>query len=231
MSMQRRIGRTGGTKVKRTLGVQAIMEWAFRVEKAQLELPPPEDVTEEGFGFGLEYVLLQRAALGCKVDGGQHKMGSYTHPDAEVIAATVAGMPDSLGGIRMAIQVAELARAGLTPDWMPGVVPRCVALEITNNQHGERARTIVVGTERVKTRGKWRTFEVLACPVTWRPHPEQIASARRGYEDWWQALDWVRDGLIAGGMLREVEVTAVMPKVRPWLSGRHKPAMGAHTFP
>jgi len=26
----------------------------------------------------------------------------------------------------------------------------------------------------------------------------------------------VRDGLIAGGMLREVEVTAVMPKVRPW---------------
>lgn len=30
----------------------------------QLELPPPKDVTEEGFGFGLEYVLLQRAALG-----------------------------------------------------------------------------------------------------------------------------------------------------------------------
>lgn len=59
--------------------------------------------------------------------------------------------------------------------------------------------------------------EVLACPVTWRPHPEQIASARRGYEDWWQALDWVRDGLVAGGMLREVEVTAAMPKVQPWL--------------
>jgi hypothetical protein len=32
----------------------------------------------------------------------------------------------SLGGIRMAIRVAELARVGLTPDWMPGVVPRCV---------------------------------------------------------------------------------------------------------
>jgi len=26
----------------------------------------------------------------------------------------------------------------------------------------------------------------------------------------------VRDGLVAGGMLREVEVTAAMPKVRPW---------------
>lgn len=216
MSFQGRIGRVGGTRVKLALGVQAALEWAFRVEQAQLELPPPKDGAEEGFGFGLEYVLLQRAILGCKIDGGQHKIGSYTHPDAEVIAATVAGMPDSLGGIRMAIQVAELARAGLTPDWMPGVVPRCVPLQIKNNQHGDRATTIVVGTERVKTRGKWRTVEVLACPVTWRPHPEQIASARRGYDEWWHALDWVRDGLIAGGTVREVEVSSAMPRVRPW---------------
>ena len=92
------------------------------MEQAQLELPLPPDVTEEGFGFGLEYVLLQRAVLGCKIDGGQHKIGGYTHEDAEVIAATVAGIPDSLGGKRMAIRVAELARAGLTPDWMPGAV-------------------------------------------------------------------------------------------------------------
>ncbi len=216
MTLLRHIHQRDGAKVKRTLGIQAALEWAFRVEQAQLELPPPKDVTEEGFGFGLEYVLLQRAALGCKVDGGQHKMGSYTHPDAEVIAAIVAGMPDSLGGIRMAIQMAELARAGMTPDWMPGVVPRCVPLETKNNQHGERATTIVVGTERVKTRGKWRTVDVLACPVTWRPHPEQIASSRRGYEDWWQALDWVRDGLVVGRMLREVGVTTTMPRRCPW---------------
>ena len=205
-----------GTKVKRSMSVQAALEWAFRTEKAQLELPQRKDVAEEGFGFGLEYVLLQRAALGCKVDGGQHKMGSYTHPDAEVIAATVAGMPDSLGGIRMAISMAELARAGMTPDWMPGVVPRCVPAETRQNQHGERAVTIVVGTERVKTRGKWRTVEVLACPVTWRPYPEQIAAARRGYEDWWQALDWIRDGLIVGGMLRDITITATMPPACPW---------------
>ena len=99
-------------RTKRALGVQAALEWAYRIEKALLELPPLKDVPVEGFGFSLEYVLLQRAALGCKVDGDQDKMGSYTHPDAEVIAATVAGMPDSLGGIRMAIRVAELARAG-----------------------------------------------------------------------------------------------------------------------
>ena len=216
MSMQGRISRAGGAKVKRALGVQAALEWAFRVEKAQLELPPPRDVTEEGFGFGLEYVLMQRAALGCKVDGGQHKMGGYTHADAEVIAATVAGMPDSLGGKRMAIRVVELARAGLTPDWMPGAVPRCVPVEMKRNRHGDRAVTEVVGTERVRVLGKWRTVEVRACPVTFRPDAQQIEFARRGYEDWWQALGWIRDGLIDGGMLREVEVTTAMPKVKPW---------------
>ena len=206
-----------GGKSKRAMGVQQALEWAFRVEKAQLELPLPQGVTEEGFGFGLEYVLLQRAVLGCQVDGGQHKLGGYTHEDAEVIAATVAGMPDALGGKRMAIRVAELARAGLTPDWMPGAVPRCVPVEMKRNQHGARATTVVVGTERILNRGKWRTVEVLACPVTYSPYPEQIEAARRAYDDWWRALDWVRDGLISGGMLRAIEVSAAMPRDRPWL--------------
>ena len=62
MTFHNRIGREGGTRMKRALGVQAALEWAFRIEKAQLDLPPPQDATEEGFGFGLEYVLMQRAA-------------------------------------------------------------------------------------------------------------------------------------------------------------------------
>ena len=199
------------------MSVQQALEWAFRVEHAQLELPePPDPERGPGFGFGLEYVLLQRAIIGCKVDGGQYKIGSYTHEDAEVIAATVAGMPDSLGGKRMAIRVAELARAGLAPDWMPGAVPRCVPVEAKRNQHGERAATIVVGTERVLSRGKWRTVDVLACPVTFSPHPQQIKAARRAYDDWWQALEWVRDGLRTGAMLRGLEVMLTMPKARPW---------------
>ena len=196
------------SKVKRALTVQQALEWAFRVEKAQLELPErPDPERGPGYGFGLEYVL---------IDGGQHKIGGYTHEDAEVVAATMAGLPDALGGKRMAIRIAELARAGLTPDWMPGAVPRCVPVETRQNQHGVRAVTEVVGTERVISRGKWRTVEVLACPVTWRPHPRQIEDARRAYEDWWRALGWVRDGLREGGMLRAVVVTEGMPKRRPW---------------
>ena len=210
-------GTRSGGKVKRAMGVQQALEWAFRVEKAQLELPErPDPESGQGFGFGLEYVLLQRAALGCKIDGGQHKIGGYIHEDAEVIAATVAGMPDSLGGRRMALRVAELARAGLTPDWMPGAVPRCVPVDIKRNRYGDRATSEVVGTERVLVKGKWRSVEVRACPVRFSPDQRQIEGARLAYQDWWQALGWVRDGLIEGRMLREVEVTAVMPRVRPW---------------
>lgn len=216
MSFHSRIGRAGGRRVKRALGVQAALEWAFRVEKAQLELPLPQDVTEEGFGFGLEYVLLQRAALGCKVDGGQHKIGGYVHEDAEVIAATVAGLPDSLGGKRMAIRVAELARAGLTPDWMPGAVPRCVPAEIKRNRHGDRATSEVVGTERVLIKGKWRSVEVRACPVRFSPDQRQIDSSRQAYEDWWQALRWIREGLLTGSMLRDTDLTSTLPREKPW---------------
>jgi len=210
-------GRAGLGRPKRSMSVQQALEWAFRVEHAQLELPePPDPERQHGFGFGLEYVLLQRATLGCKVDGGQYKIGSYTHEDAEVIAATVAGMPDSLGGKRMAIRVAELARAGLTPNWMPGAVPRCVPVKVKRNQHGERATTMVVGTERVLSRGKWRTVEVLACAVTFLPHSQQIEAARRAYTDWCRALGWVREGLDASGLLGEIEIKDVMPRETPW---------------
>ena len=128
----------------------------------------------------------------------------------------MAGLPDALGGKRMAIRIAELARAGMTPDWMPGAVPRCVPVETRQNQHGVRAVTEVVGTERVLSRGKWRAVEVLACPVTFSPHPRQIEDARRAYEDWWRALGWVRDASREGGLLRTVEVTEGMPRKRPW---------------
>lgn len=215
-----------GARTKRALGVQQVLEWAFRTEKARLDLPePPDPERGEGLGFGLEYVLMQRAALGCRIDGGRYKPDSSTHEDAEVIAACVAGLPTSLGGLRMAIRIAELARAGMTPDWMPGAVPRCVPVEMKRNQHGERSITIAVGTTRVLSRGKWRTVELRACPVTFSPHPDQIASAHRHYARWWLALDWVRDGLIAGGMLRSIDVTDAMPKRTPWA-----PRLGREQF-
>ena len=210
-------GRSGtGARAKRSLSIQQALEWAFRVEHAQLELPEPETDDGEPRSFGLQHVLAQRAVLGTAVDGGRYKLGSYTHPDAEVIAAIVAGLPDSVGGKRMAIRVAELARAGMTPDWMPGAVPRCVPVDMKRNRHGDRAVSEVVGTERALVDGKWRSVEVRACPVRFSPDKRLIDSARQSYEDWWQALDWVRDGLSACELLRDVELSEAMPSMQPW---------------
>ena len=96
-------------------------------------------------------------------------------------------------------------------------------VDIKRNRHGDRAVSVVVGTARALISGKWRIVEVRACPVTFTPTPQQIDAARQAYNDWWQALDWVRDGLIAGGMLREVEVRAVMPSSRPWTARKPRP--------
>ncbi len=76
----------------------------------------------------------------------------------------------------------------------------------------------MVGTERMLSRGKWRTVDVLACPVTFSPHPQQIEAARRAYDGWWRALDWAREGLQAGGMLKDVELINRMPKAEPWVN-------------
>jgi hypothetical protein len=130
-----------------------------------------------------------------------------------------------LGGKRMAIYIADLARAGITPDWMPGAMPRCVPMLVKQNQHGTHVGTVVVGTERIRVRGPtargtWKAIDILACPVTFSPHPQQIEAAHNAYNEWWKALDWIRDGLIDCSMLRELEVTASMPKSQPWLPRR-----------
>jgi hypothetical protein len=103
MTLQRQIGRRGGgARAKRALGVQAAIEWAFRVEKAQLDLPPPHHTTAE------------------------------------------------------------------------------------------------------------------ASPVTFSPHPQQIEAVRRACSEWWAALGRVRECLMVGRMLREVQVTEAMPRERAW---------------
>ncbi len=83
------------------------------------------------------------------------KRHASVSPSGHEIEALIGGgfrrddgitLSESLGGKRMATRVAELARAGLTPDWMPGALPRCAPAIIRQNQHGTHAGTIFVGS-------------------------------------------------------------------------------------
>lgn len=214
---------TRAPRARATLGpmpVQALLEWAFRRECAQLELPArPDDPPRSPHGFGMEYVLLQRARLGgVRIDTSIGR--SEPHEDAETIAAIVANLSDMVGGRLMAITVAEYARAGTTPDWLPGVVAKVEPAGWVINRHGRHPATEVVGHYVVMSRGRKVRRDLRMCPVIYSPHPHVIERARLAYAEWWFALSEIRRQLAGCTMLREVSVTDVMPPRNPWVKKR-----------
>ena len=164
-------------------------------------------------GISTIWVMMQRGNLGCQIDGGGI---SHAHEDAEVVAAVLANLPPGLGGFRMALQIAELARVGQVPDALVGAKPRCVPVAWRNTSHGLRAETEVVEVIRHRHRGRMVERAVTCCPVTYAPAPSQIARARRAWLDWYGALHDVRCSLQSCGMLRRHVVSDAMPPLEPW---------------
>lgn len=200
--------------IVREMSIQRALEWAFRDECAQMH---NDEVLESSGGVrdGVDtiYVLMQRGALGCKVDGGGSSSPAW---DAEIIASTVASLPINYGGKRMAIQIAELARAGSEPDWMRGAQTRCVPVEWRNSKHGPHAKTEVVRTIEYVWRGRKMKRQDMACPVTYYPTATQIAARRRNYLSWYGALLWIRQELQTLNILSQVALTDAMPQLSPW---------------
>lgn len=198
------------------VSIQELLEWAFRSECAQLEF----DEIRASSGapiqsYGAEYLLIQRQLLGCKIDGGGR---SEPHPDAEIVASAVAALPVSHGGRPMAIRIAELARAGMVPDWAPGARMICEPVQWQSQlKHGRRhAKTVAVGKERYVYRGRLREYEVRLCPVRFRNDADYLASLRREYLRWWSALRELRETFRVYGGLSAFAVTGTMPVMWPW---------------
>lgn len=198
----------------REMSVARALEWAFREECARLEFDEMGE-TAGSLRVGVDgiWLMMQRGALGCEIDGG-----GRSHPawDAEVIASTLAALPSVHGGRSMAVRMASLARAGMAPDWMQGARPRLVPEGWRNSRHGLFARTAVYGSVEYLHRGRKVRRDVLGCPVRYVPTAAQIAAARRDYLDWWGALWWVRCELRTLGILRKVRITDAMPPMEPW---------------
>lgn len=198
---------------KREMSIRAALEWAFGSEHAQVDF---DDLRQDGERPGVStiWVMMQRGQLGCKIDGGGR---SRSADDAETIAIAVANLPAALGGRGMAAEVAQLARAGLTPDCMPAARPRCVPRGWRATKHGDYAKTELVGTEITTYRGRKIEHAVLACPVTYVPTSAQIGAARRHYLDWYGALLHLRSDLV--GRLDRITLTHAMPPLTPWRRG------------
>lgn len=196
---------------RRSLSIQSALEWAFGTERASLDFAEAKGDNARP-GISPLWTVMQRGALGCTIDGGGWNPPAH---DADIIASTVAHMPQ---GRKMALRVADLARAGLAEDWGRDLRPCCLPRAWRGeNQFGRLAATEVVGTELVVGRdGRQRAFPVLACPVTYTATSDSIARARATYHAWCDALAWLAVDLRGRGILDRITITAILPDPEPW---------------
>lgn len=198
---------------RRAVSIQQLLEWAFQRELASLDFDEMATTSGSRPGISMEYVLMQRHNLGCQVDGGGR---SEPHPDADLVASALASLPVACGGRTMAVWIAELARAGTTPDWLPGAVTRCVPMEWRKTKHGQFATTRTCGSVSYVSRGRKRSTDIRCCPVTYSPSASKIASTRRGYLLWWGALLELSTTFRIYDSLTAHVVTDVLPPRAPW---------------
>ncbi|WP_216647016.1 hypothetical protein [Roseovarius sp. THAF27] len=204
---------------KELISIRSLLEWAFAVEHAQLEYDDLRDT-----GIVREYAARSQTAnvcdmlaigkdgargIGVRVDATPGR--SYPHEDADLVAAMVKiALP-----WRLATMVAELARAGRTPDWGQDMRPRVEPREWRNTRHGAYAKTEKMGVVQYVSRGRVRAAPLMACPIVYRDTAQEIARVRRGYLEWWSALLSVRCAL-ANNEMRRFALTETMPCQRPW---------------
>jgi len=186
--------------------------WAFQRELASLDFD--ELASEVGArSFGMEYVMMRQAALGCRVDGGGR---SDPHSDADVIASALGVLSEGVGGRGAALLIAETARVGTPPDFVPDPRPRCEPVEWKASKHGRfAAREFWTGPGRWPATWLGRDHGY-ACAVFFADVPAQVAARRRAYLGWWGALSELRDRLRIGQPLSCFEVTLDMPPLQPW---------------
>lgn len=200
---------------KRQMPIERALRWAFSDECASVDFDEL-GATAHGNRRGMDgiAVMIERGAIGCQVDGGGRSEPAW---DAQVIASAVANLPQRWGGRGMAVRLAELARAGTRPNWVPDDRMRCVPRDWRMTKHGPFAKRELVGAEQVIIRGRKVMYEIHCCPVRYTPTPQQIASARKAYAEWYRALLFLAVDLRRLNILSRVAVTTALPPRRPWL--------------
>jgi hypothetical protein len=203
-------------RVRQEISIQRLLEWAFADECASVDFEDAGTLAQGYGGGGPEWVMMQRGVLGCKVDGGGR---SDPHPDADLVAAAVAVLPEGCGGRSMAVQIAELSRHRRVPDAMVGVDPRphVRPVETKRNKYGTWGGTEHVCYVTDVSGRKPKRFDARVCPVAVHNPAGQIAQARRNYLQWRLALVDLRQTFVVYNNMSRWALSDVLPSMRPWL--------------
>ena len=217
--MNMAVGRFGTTTVrpgragKRPVSIWELLVWAFQVERVSIDFDELASTAGERPGVSLEWMMIQRAAVGCKIDGGGR---SEPHPDADLVASAVSCLPEGCGGRRMAVWLAEMARAGRWPDWGEGMVSRCEPVAWRQCKHGRYAeRELWTG------QGRWPAHHLgqgdgYCCRVVFTGSAREQAALRRDWLLWWGALLELQTTFRLRCDLTGFAVTDEMPPRAPW---------------
>lgn len=223
MNAQQQISPARGVMPPTPVSIRDLLEWAFQRECASIDFDELGTLSGRTLPrFGTEYRMIMQAQLGCRVDGGGR---SERHHDADQVSYALSALPVAYGGPRMALWIADLARSGREPDWMPDAKPVFRPSQTHTNQFGARAETrdaIELGRKgwahqpRRNRKGRIVHDPVRYTPVICLNGPDQIAAARRDYLRWWGALAELRTTFRVYGGLSCFAVTEAMPPMQPW---------------
>lgn len=201
----------------REMTIQQALEWAFAVEHARLDFDDEWGAHEfDRPGCDSVHKVAMRGILGCRVDGGG---SSDPHPDAQIIAAAVEALPVEVGGRKMAVLVAEMARTRSAPDWSApdqrGIVP--CGWELTEDGTWTAAtRTLEPVAYRYALKRETRTYRPVICPISYSGSAAVIAERRRAYLAWYGALLHLWSSLAPEYALTCTEITDGLPELSPW---------------
>lgn len=201
----------------REMSIQQALEWAFAIERAQIDFDELGAHEFDRPGVDNIWILQRQHELGCRVDGGG---SSDPHPDAQIIAAAVEALPIEMGGRRMALLVAECARARRAPDWREderrGIVP--CGWDMTDD--GEWLATTRKLPEQVYRVAKSRkkTYRPELCPISYTGSASVLAKRRRDYLAWYGALLHLLGQLSWGDAFTAIRLVDGLPSVSPWNS-------------
>ncbi|TMV14419.1 hypothetical protein [Arenibacterium halophilum] len=218
MMAARAIQPARGSAPATPVSIRELLEWAFGRELARLDFDEIGAVRgDRRVGVGTEYLLMQRQLLGCQIDGGGR---SEPHPDADTVASALAALPEGHGGRATALWIADLARAGMAPEWRYEERKTCEPVAWRACKHGTRyAVTESAGQVQYVHRGRLRQAELRVCPVRFRDPAPLAARARRDYLRWWGALFDLQQTFRLYGGLTAFVVTEAMPVMEPWRKG------------
>ena len=231
-------------KAPRRISIEALLIWTYRDQRAADEVAGLHQSEAEANGVAWSgrsgdgvAALMDRARLGCRIEGGAGKntMTGRIHPDAEIVDSWVRAMGEETArlvirhaavGLRPEVPAAprlEPLRWGWGADGRPEGESEPVPRELLGRppiwRRDPRTGRGVLGEGCIgpgllrckRARGSsYYVAHLRWTPIAWRPDPEFMAKRRAIYEAWRVALLALRD-LLSDAPLRDHILTQDTP--------------------